>query len=224
MPMQRFSLPLNSISYTDGSSAPLGTFFCVGRNYTAHAKEMGASVLDSPVIFIKPPSALLRHDESLLIPSYSKEIHYEVEIVVAVRLMDGKMRIDGVGVGIDFTLRDLQREAKARGEPWAISKGFRGSAAISPLVPIEQLPCRLDELEFSLHRRGQRLQYGQSKEMLWPLAQLLDLTDRFFALQSGDCIFTGTPEGVGEVRSADRLHASLAYDNLLLTELHVEVR
>ncbi|WKZ57174.1 MAG: fumarylacetoacetate hydrolase family protein [Bdellovibrionota bacterium] len=212
------------LEFKDGKSEPLGTFYCVGRNYEAHAREMGAAPGDAPVIFIKPPSAYLPPELPFRIPAISKQVQHEVELVAMVGGRDDTLHVAAVAVGMDMTLRDLQRAAKERGEPWAVSKGFRGSAPLSPFIRIKDVPCALAELSIELSRDGQTVQKGRVAEMRWGVAELISHIDSIFGLAPGDCIFTGTPDGVGPVHPGERFTASLCFGQQVLTSRVLEVR
>ncbi|MBC2839185.1 fumarylacetoacetate hydrolase family protein [Robiginitalea sp. SC105] len=188
---------------------------CVGRNYAAHIEELKNQRPDSPVLFIKPDSAILPREQDFYLPDFSKEIHYELELLV---------RIDKVGkhiapefahtyysqlsVGLDFTARDLQQSLKEQGLPWEKAKGFDGSAVIGEWVPKSRFEGR-DHLEFTLERNGETVQRGDTRHMLWKTDELIAYISTFFTLKKGDIIFTGTPAGVGQVMPNDYLSGKL---------------
>lgn len=194
---------------------------CVGRNYAAHAEELGNAVPGSPIIFFKPDTALLRNNNTFFYPEFSNDIHYECELIYRVS-REGKYiqkefahsYFDGVGLGIDFTARDLQAEAKANGTPWALAKGFNSSAPISAFKPMDTYGD-INKLRFELKLNGEVRQQGDASNMLWPLGPLVEYITQFIALKRGDIIFTGTPKGVGPVKIGDRIQASLEGDELL---------
>jgi 2-keto-4-pentenoate hydratase/2-oxohepta-3-ene-1,7-dioic acid hydratase in catechol pathway len=183
------------------------TVFCLGRNYAAHAREMGSDpdAAGEPVVFLKPEQAVVRAPASLRLPPGAGEIHHEVEIVL--RAGDGA-RPDAIAVGLDLTDRTRQSAAKAKGMPWATAKGFRGSAPMGPFVPIDDAPP-LDRLRFTLTVNGAVRQRGDTSLALRPLATILPTLDAWFGVRAGDLVFTGTPEGVGPVRSGDVLELAI---------------
>jgi 2-keto-4-pentenoate hydratase/2-oxohepta-3-ene-1,7-dioic acid hydratase in catechol pathway len=197
------------------TTLPVGKMLCLGKNYEKHAREMGGDVPADPVVFMKPATALLRGGGTILIPAVSSEMHHEVELVVVIgssgrdipeeRAME---HVLGYAVGLDMTLRDLQSAAKKRGEPWAVAKGFDTSAPISEVVLGEQVADPHD-LVLSVSVNGEVRQHGSTRDMILKIPYIISYLSRIFTLERGDCIFTGTPEGVGEVVVGDRLHAEL---------------
>lgn len=194
---------------------------CVGRNYADHAKEMASEVPTEPVLFLKPDTALLRENKPFFYPEFSTEIHFECELVYRVS-KPGKYiapehclrHIDAVGLGIDFTARDLQRRAKEKGLPWEVAKAFNDSAPVSQLLPLTDFPPEQVQ-RFRLEVNGERRQQATTDQMIFGLPQLVAYASKFFTLKTGDLLFTGTPEGVGPVQRGDRLQAWLE-DRLLL--------
>ena len=186
---------------------------CIGRNYAAHAKELNNPVPGEPVIFLKPDTALLAKKMPFFYPDFSKDVHYEAELVV---------RIDKVGknipqqfahkyysqlsVGIDFTARDLQQEYKKNGLPWERAKAFDGSAPVGKFIDKEQF-SNLNELNFSLKINGEERQRGNTANMLFSIDAIIAYVSTFFTLKIGDLLFTGTPEGVGPVNIGDKMEA-----------------
>lgn len=195
--------------------------FGIGRNYAKHIKELGNERPDDPVIFFMPDTALLKNNAPFYYPSFSQDIHHEVEIVIRIS-KEGKniqekfahKYFDQLGLGIDFTARDLQRKAKEKGLPWAIAKGFNGSAPISEMLPINQLPD-LQNINFGLQVNGEWKQKGNTKHMIYGFSYLVAYLSNFFTLKKGDLIYTGTPEGVGPVKEGDRLTAFIENQTLL---------
>jgi 2-keto-4-pentenoate hydratase/2-oxohepta-3-ene-1,7-dioic acid hydratase in catechol pathway len=178
------------------------TIFCLGRNYAAHAREMGA-VADAEaesVVFLKPEGALLAPPGPIRFPPGAGEIHHEAEIVVRVGPDGGA---EAVALGLDLTDRTRQAAAKAAGLPWARAKGFRGSACVGPFVPAARVP--LDRLRFLLEVNGALRQSGNAGDMLRPIPRILQELEAWFGLAPGDLVFTGTPEGVAPLRPGDRL-------------------
>ncbi len=195
--------------------------FAIGRNYAAHIEELKNERPDSPVIFSKPDTALLRKNQPFYLPAFSNEIHYEVEIVLRI-CKNGKSieqefahkYFDQIGIGIDFTARDLQTQVKEKGLPWDIAKGFDGSAPISELVPVTKYPD-LKNLNFRLEIDGAVRQKGNTKMMLFDFNYIIAYLSGFFTLKKGDLIYTGTPEGVGPVTSGNKLAAYIENEKML---------
>lgn len=201
---------LRNLHFTDGRTLPVGTFYCIGRNYAEHAREMGAVVPDSPLVFIKPPSAYRPNGSVIALPSFSQEIHHEAEIVAVVGRDCADFAPDeaadviaGYAVGLDLTARDVQQRAKQRGEPWATSKSFRGSAPVSQVVPAGQFGPGELHLTFTLFINGAERQRGDSRMMERSFGQLVAYLSTIFDLREGDCVFTGTPAGVAAVAAGD---------------------
>jgi 2-keto-4-pentenoate hydratase/2-oxohepta-3-ene-1,7-dioic acid hydratase in catechol pathway len=194
---------------------PVGKIVAVGRNYADHVREMGGGAADPPVLFLKPSSALVAGGGAIALPAFSREVHHEVELVVRVgrggeRLApaDAARAIDACAVGLDLTARDLQSEARKRGEPWAVAKGFDGAAPISALVPVDDLR-ELADLGLALTLNGVARQQGNVAQMVLPIAELVAFVSSRFRLEPGDLIFTGTPAGVGPVHAGDVVVATL---------------
>lgn len=195
--------------------------FGIGRNYAEHIKELGNERPEEPVIFFKPDTAILKNNAPFYYPEFSQDIHHEVEIVIRIS-REGKniqekfahKYFDQLGLGIDFTARDLQSKAKQKGLPWAIAKGFNGSAPISEMLPIEQF-TDLQDINFGLQVNGEWKQKGNTKHMIYSFSYLIAYLSNFFTLKKGDLIYTGTPEGVGPVKVGDRLTAFIENQTLL---------
>ncbi|GAA4439203.1 fumarylacetoacetate hydrolase family protein [Ravibacter arvi] len=188
---------------------------CVGRNYADHIEELNNERPDAPVIFMKPDSALLRPGEDFYIPDFSEDIHHEIEVVVKISRMGkyieeqfARKYYDEIGLGIDFTARDLQSKLKAKGLPWELAKGFNGSAPVSDFISKNDLGD-LQQLDFSLEINGEPRQIGNTSMMLYRIDYLISFVSRYFTLKTGDLIFTGTPKGVGAVKSGDLLIGKL---------------
>ena len=202
---------------------------CIGRNYAAHAAELNHAVglsgaqQTEPLWFLKPDTAMLRNNDPFYIPPFSREVHYECELIVRINRVGKCIEerfahryYDAVGLGIDFTARDLQREAIANGWPWERCKGFDYSAAISPeFVPLSELGGDVQKLHFALDVNGERRQTGDTSLMLWPVDRLIAAVSRYMTLRMGDLLFTGTPAGVGPVQPGDNLTATLEGRKLL---------
>ncbi|MGH1437766.1 MAG: fumarylacetoacetate hydrolase family protein [Lewinella sp.] len=188
---------------------------CIGRNYAAHAKELNNPIPAQPVVFMKPASALLINRKPFYFPEFTKDLHYEAEIVLKIgkngRHVQPEFALDyiqEIGLGIDFTARDLQLELKAKGQPWELAKGFDGSAVIGDFVSLDTLPG-LSNIEFYLEKNGERVQHGFSKDMLFSFQDIICFVSQYFKLQMGDYIYTGTPAGVGPVVVGDELRGFL---------------
>ncbi|MBV5314507.1 MAG: fumarylacetoacetate hydrolase family protein [Prolixibacteraceae bacterium] len=189
---------------------------CVGRNYVAHAKELNNEIPTEPVLFMKPDSALLRNNDPFYIPEWSNDLHYECEIIVRINRLGKSIEkkfahryYDEIGLGIDFTARDVQNKLKDKGLPWEISKAFDHSAVIcSEFVSIDALPDR-NSIHFRLDKNGHTVQEGDSSLMIFPIDDIITHVSKYFTLKIGDLIYTGTPAGVGPVLVGDRLEGYL---------------
>lgn len=186
---------------------------CVGRNYAEHIKELNNEQPDDPVIFLKPETAIPLKNEPFFYPDFSSDVHYEVEILVKInrvgKNIDEKFAhkyYDEIGIGVDFTARDVQSKLKAKGLPWELAKGFNGSAPISGFVPKTDF-ADLHDINFRLDVNGETKQLGNTSLMLFKIDYLISFVSRYFLLQQGDILFTGTPKGVGPVKVGDRLTA-----------------
>ncbi|MDD4191642.1 MAG: fumarylacetoacetate hydrolase family protein [Mangrovibacterium sp.] len=185
---------------------------CVGRNYGAHIRELNSEVPEEPVIFMKPDSALLRNNDPFYIPDFSNDLHYECELVIRIKRLGSHIEprfanryYDEIGLGIDFTARDLQNKLKDKGLPWEKCKAFDRSAVISAnFVSKTNLPD-VHSIKFELRKNGVTVQQGDSARMLFPVDELISHVSRYFTLKIGDLLFTGTPAGVGPVAIGDRL-------------------
>jgi acylpyruvate hydrolase len=192
-----------------------GKIICLGRNYIEHAKEMKAEIPKEPVLFLKPSSAILAPGGTIMIPPFSKELHHEVELVALIAkggskiLQNGAMKhIGGYAVGLDMTLRDVQAEAKKKGLPWSVSKGFDTSAPLSEFMSSEVIPDP-HNLAISLRVNGTLKQHSSTRNMIFRLDQIVAYISSIFTLEPGDLIFTGTPEGVGPVQPGDLIEAEI---------------
>ena len=199
--------------------------FCIGRNYVDHAKELNNPVPSQPLVFMKPVTAILKAGKPFYYPEFSKDIHYELEIVLKV-CKNGKhveeqyanTYFDQVGIGIDFTARDVQKRCKEKGHPWEIAKAFNHSALVSEFVPKDSLPD-LNSIKFELHKNGESVQQGDSKDLIFPFARLMSHLSKYFTLNVGDYIFTGTPAGVGPVQIGDKLEGFLEGKSMFACEI-----
>ncbi len=183
---------------------------CIGRNYADHAKELNNPVPTKPLIFMKPASALLINNKPLYYPEFTKSLHYEAEIVLKIakngKHIEDKFApkyVTEIAIGIDFTARDLQSQLKEKGHPWEIAKGFDGSAALSPFIPIDSVDR--NAIEFKFNRNGETVQVGNTKDLIFSFEHIITYASTFFKLNIGDLIYTGTPAGVGEVQVGDVL-------------------
>lgn len=196
--------------------------FAIGRNYAEHIKELNNERPDEPVIFTKPDTAIIRNNGPFYFPDFSKDVHHEVELVLRIS-KEGKniqdkfasKYYDAIGVGIDFTARDLQQKAKEKGLPWDIAKGFNGSAPISDKFLLVSDFKDLKNINFSLSINGELRQQGNTSLMLFDFDYIISYLSKFFTLRTGDLIFTGTPKGVGPVKVGDRLAAYIENEKLL---------
>ena len=195
---------------------------CVGRNYAEHIKELNNEQPDDPVIFLKPETAIPLKNEPFFYPDFSTDVHHEVEILVKINRVGKNIEerfahkyYDEIGVGIDFTARDIQSKLKAKGLPWELAKGFNGSAPISGFVPKTDF-ADLHNLNFRLDVNGETRQQGNTSLMLFRIDYLISFVSKYFLLQQGDILFTGTPKGVGPVQVGDRLTAFIE-DKPMLT-------
>lgn len=187
----------------------------VGRNYIDHAKELNNPVPERPVIFMKPDTAVLKDNKDFYYPEFSKDVHYEVELVIRV-CNEGKhvskkfahKYYDAIGLGIDFTARDVQSELKAKGLPWELAKAFDHSAVVGELIAKDQI-TDLQSLDFSLQKNGETVQEGNSKDMIFDFDSLITFVSQYITLRKGDLIYTGTPAGVGPVQIGDKLEGFL---------------
>lgn len=194
---------------------------CIGRNYVAHAKELGNEVPKEPVIFLKPDTALLKNNDPFYYPGFSKDIHHEVELVLRIS-REGKniepqfanKYYDQIGLGIDFTARDLQSKAKSKGLPWDLAKGFNGSAPVSKFIKAEEIKNK-ENINFKLLVNGEERQNGNTQNMLFNFGDILAYISKFILLKTGDLIFTGTPEGVSAVNIGDRLEGFIEDQKML---------
>lgn len=195
---------------------------CIGRNYIDHAKELNNPIPEAPVFFLKPESALLPKNHPFFYPDFSNEIHYETELVVRINKVGKNIQekwaytyYDEIGIGIDFTARDLQRNCKAKGLPWEIAKAFDFSAPVSrDFVPMQDFP-NPDKIRFRMELNGETLQSANSTEMIFSIDQIIAYVSQFMTLKMGDLIFTGTPQGVGEVKIGDKLSCFLEDQEML---------
>jgi 2-keto-4-pentenoate hydratase/2-oxohepta-3-ene-1,7-dioic acid hydratase in catechol pathway len=188
---------------------------CIGRNYTDHIEELANERPEDPVVFLKPDTSLVLKNQPFFIPPFSNDVHYEVEILVRINRIGKHIQqkfahkyYDAIGLGIDFTARDLQAKLKSKGLPWEKAKAFDGAAVVGDWVNKSELP-HVDELQFEMTKNGTIVQQSSSALMLWKVDELIAYVSQFFTLKIGDIIFTGTPAGVGPVAENDVLEGSL---------------
>ena len=188
---------------------------CIGRNYAKHIEELQNEKPENPVIFLKPDSEILSKKMPFVIPSFSKNVHYEVEVIVKICKLGKHIQpkfaanyYNEIGLGIDFTARDIQAESKKKGLPWEKAKAFDGSALVGKFYNKEIFED-LNKLPFQLYKNNQLVQDGNTSAMLWKIDELISYVSQFFTLKIGDIIFTGTPAGVGKVERGDILKGTL---------------
>ncbi len=194
---------------------------CIGRNYVEHAHELNSPLPENPVFFLKPDTSIVIKNRPFFYPQFSKEVHYEVELVIKI-CKNGKFiqekfassYYEEIGLGIDFTARDIQRRCKEKGLPWEIAKGFDNSAPISSFIRIDTLKNK-EHIGFYLDLNGKRVQTGNSDEMIFSFAKVIAYVSQFITLKQGDLIFSGTPSGVGPVKIGDRLEGYLEDKKML---------
>lgn len=185
--------------------------FCIGRNYADHAKEMKAEIPENPIFFMKPDTSLIRPGTPFFYPNFSNEIHFECEIVVRINKVGKNISkkfahtyYNEIGLGIDFTARDLQAKCKEKGHPWEIAKSFEGSAAICRNW-IDKSELNLESCSFSFEQNGEQKQLGNTSQMLFSIDEIIVYLSQFMTLKKGDLIYTGTPSGVGPIKIGDVL-------------------
>ncbi len=197
----------------------------IGRNYADHIAELNNERPDEPVIFMKPDTALLIDNEPFYYPSFSNDVHYEVEILVKINNMGKNIDkefahkyYNEIGIGIDFTARDLQTKLKEKGLPWEKAKAFNGSAPISKFISKDKFQD-LKNLNFTLKKNNEVVQNGNTSLMLWNINEIIEHISKFFTLKVGDIIFTGTPKGVGPIQIGDKLDAYIEDNHMLECEI-----
>ena len=198
--------------------------FCIGRNYVEHAKELNNAVPTKPLVFMKPPTALLLENKPFFYPDFTKNLHHEIEIVVriskngkAIQPEFASRYYDKIALGIDFTARDLQDDLKGKGQPWEIAKGFDNSAVLSKFVDLKDFDAA--NIAFSMTKNGETVQSGTTQDLIFSFDTLVAFLSNFFTLQQGDLIYTGTPEGVGAVQIGDKLEGFLEGKEIFSCEI-----
>jgi 2-keto-4-pentenoate hydratase/2-oxohepta-3-ene-1,7-dioic acid hydratase in catechol pathway len=194
---------------------------CVGLNYRKHAIEMGSTLPDEPLIFLKPDSSVLKNNKPFFLPGFSENIQYEVEVVIKISKLGKGISakfapryFDEVTLGIDITARDLQSRQKAAGKPWEISKGFDGSAPIGSFLPVSDIK-NMRNIDFRLEINDKVVQKSNTADMIFGFNEIIEYASKFFTLKTGDLIFSGTPSGVGQLKKNDHLVAYLGDKPLL---------
>ncbi|MBM5572294.1 MULTISPECIES: fumarylacetoacetate hydrolase family protein [Deefgea] len=188
----------------------INNIFCVARNFVAHAAEMGSVIASEPVVFIKPNSAVLQSGVPIVLPTWSDNVHHELELVVAIgeggkhiAVADALRHVAGYALGLDLTARDVQAAAKKTGSPWTLAKGFDGAAVLTQFVAAAGIDPT--QQQFTLHINGELRQLADTRLMAFDVATLIAWISSKFTLQPGDLIYTGTPEGVGQIQRGDEL-------------------
>ena len=193
----------------------------IGRNYAEHAKELNNPLPTEPIVFLMPSTSIIRRNKPFYYPDFSNDIHHEVELVLKISRAGKNVAekfagryYDQIGIGIDFTARDLQRKAKEKGHPWEKAKAFDGSAPLGAFLEKSRFE-NLNDINFSLNINGEEVQRGNTRDMIFSFDNLVSYVSRFFSLQIGDLIYTGTPSGVGPVKIGDKLEAFIEGESLL---------
>ena len=202
---------------------------CIGRNYVDHALELNNPVPKKPLVFMKPPSALLINNKPFYYPDFTKDLHYELEVVLKIGKNGRHVQpafaaeyYSEIALGIDFTARDIQDQCKEKGHPWEIAKGFDGSAVLSDFIPIEQV--NRSAIEFHLTKNGETVQQGNTKDLIFSFEDIIVYVSQFFKLQMGDLIYTGTPAGVGPTQIGDELKGYLHTKNKIVEMFRCDVK
>ena len=189
---------------------------CIGRNYAKHAEELNNPVPEEPVVFLKPDTAILLKKHPFFIPEHSNDVHHEIEVVVKINRLGKHIEsrfahkyYSEIGLGIDFTARDVQTQCKEKGLPWEKAKAFDGSAAVSKFFPLATIGKDIQDINFRLEINGNTVQSGSTSNMLFSVDEIISHVSKYFTLKTGDLIFTGTPAGVGRVEREDLLELFL---------------
>jgi acylpyruvate hydrolase len=198
---------------------------CIGKNYAEHVKEMKSAIPSEPVFFMKPDTAVIKDGQPFYYPDFSKEIHHEVELILKINKPGKNIAAefankyyDEIGIGIDFTARDLQMQCKEKGLPWEKSKSFDGSAALGEFIDKKKFAA-MNNINFHLTINGNTVQKGNTKDLLFSFDAVIAYVSKFITLKTGDLLYTGTPEGVGNVKVGDRLEAYIENQKLLNFEI-----
>ena len=200
--------------------------FCIGRNYADHAKELNNPIPDNPLVFCKLPTALLINNKPFYHPDFSKDVHHELEVVLRIKKNGRNISerfahkyYDEIGLGIDFTARDIQNQLKAKGHPWEIAKSFDSSAPLGQFMPVSEIG-NIHDIDFKLLKNKELVQHGNTKDLLFSFDRLISYLSKYFLIQQGDLIYTGTPAGVASVKIGDTLEGFIGEKKLL----HCEIR
>lgn len=199
---------------------------CIAKNYSKHIKELNSSTPEKPVFFMKPDSSLLLNNKPFFLPDFSDDLHHEAEIVIRINRLGKHIArkfasryYDEITIGIDFTARDLQKKCKEAGHPWEIAKAFDNSAVLGKFIKLKRIP-NPDSIKFSLNINGEKVQAGDTADMLFKIDHIIEYISQFNTLKMGDLIFTGTPVGVGPVKVGDHLEGFVEGEKLL--DFHVK--
>ena len=207
---------MSSIRLYPDKKIQVGKIICVGQNYKKHIAELNSIRSKNPLIFMKPSTSILNEGEEIILPDFSNEVHHETELALLIgktakNISQEKWKeyVSGIGIALDLTLRDIQSEAKKKGHPWTIAKGFDGSCPISEFKPLEDID-NIQDLSIQLFVNDSLRQDGCTRDMIWSVNELLAYISKFFTLEAGDIILTGTPEGVGKLNPDDHLRALIS--------------
>lgn len=210
----------------ENKQLPIQNIFCIGRNYAKHIAELNNETPTEPLVFLKPTSALAQKNDIITLPAFSNSVHYEAELVIYIAKDARNIAVDealsiigGYGVGLDLTARDLQDVIKKRGEPWTKCKGFPAAAIVSDFINTDKIQDPKN-IQFSFTQNGVLKQDGNSKMMLYPIAEIISYLSTIYGLSEGDLIYTGTPEGVGELNAGDQLNLTL--ENFISADFSIE--
>jgi len=198
---------------------------CIGRNYVEHARELNNPLPNEPVFFLKPDTALIIRNRPFFHPGFSDNIHYEVELLIKISKNGRHIPVEfastyynEIGIGIDFTARDIQQRQKEKGLPWEVAKAFDGAAPVSSFLKLDTCPDR-SKIQFHLLKNGEKVQDGNSELMIFSFDKIINYVSKFITLKMGDIIFTGTPAGVGQVKIGDRLEAFIEGQKMLKCDI-----
>lgn len=209
----------------ENKQLPIQNIFCIGRNYSKHIEELKNETPTEPLVFLKPTSALAQKNDTITLPAFSNSVHYEAELVIYIAKDARNLTVDealsiigGYGVGLDLTARDLQDVIKKKGEPWTKCKGFPAAAIVSDFIGVDKIQDPKN-IQFTFTQNGTLKQDGNSKMMLYPIAEIISYLSSIYGLSEGDLIYTGTPEGVGQLAAGDKL--SLTLENFITADFTI---
>lgn len=210
----------------ENEKAPVQNIFCIGRNYAKHIAELNNETPTEPLVFLKPTSSLAKKADVITLPSFSNSVHYEAEIVIYIQEdarnlspEDALNIIGGYGIGLDLTARDLQDQIKAKGQPWTKCKGFPGAAIVSDFISADKINDPTN-IQFTFSQNGVLKQDGNANMMLYAIADIISYLSHVYGLSKGDLIYTGTPEGVGELHAGDKL--TLSFEDLITESFEIQ--